>query len=127
MSDVKVARRLTEAMREADLAFETVGGSTRHFVNDCLLPALEAHHLAVVDGLVPHHLKSAERDVTTLARKLDAAEARVAELEAHVRTLRKALEYVWGELDDCEPHNIARFHEARRLTITTLAATEVGE
>lgn len=32
--------RLTVAMRDADRDFERVGGSTRHHVRDCLLPAL---------------------------------------------------------------------------------------
>lgn len=74
--------RLTKAMRAADLAFETVGGSTRHHVRDCLMSALEEERLAVVDVLVPQHLKSAERDVNSLAKKLDAAESVNANLLA---------------------------------------------
>lgn len=42
--------RLTAAVREADVAFEKVGGSSRHFVRDCLLPALENAKLKVVDS-----------------------------------------------------------------------------
>ena len=38
---------LTRAVREADQEFLTVGGSTRHFVRDCLLPALHSNGLAV--------------------------------------------------------------------------------
>jgi hypothetical protein len=75
-----IPSRLTAAMREADRAFESVGGSTRHFVHDCLMPALEAARLSVVDAYVPVHLESANRDVDSLARKLDAAERAVAAL-----------------------------------------------
>lgn len=44
----EVVKRLTAAMREADLAFQQVGGSTRHHVRDCLLPVLEKHGLRLV-------------------------------------------------------------------------------
>ena len=33
--------KVTRVVREADEAFKTVGGSTRHWVRDCLLPALD--------------------------------------------------------------------------------------
>ena len=39
---------LTAALREADLAFEKAGGSTRHYVRECLHPALAARGLTVV-------------------------------------------------------------------------------
>jgi hypothetical protein len=41
--------KLTAAVREADQAFETVGGSSRHYVRDCLLPALAKAGLKIVD------------------------------------------------------------------------------
>lgn len=44
----ELVSRLTEVMREADRAFENVGGSTRHHVRDCLIPELEAAGLKVV-------------------------------------------------------------------------------
>lgn len=50
ISEGDAVRRLTSAMREADQAFERVGGSTRHHVRDCLMPALEKEGLAVVDA-----------------------------------------------------------------------------
>jgi hypothetical protein len=40
-------QRLTAAMREADETFQKVGGSTRHYVRDCLLPILEKHNLDI--------------------------------------------------------------------------------
>jgi hypothetical protein len=40
---------LTAAVWQADLDFERVGGSSRHYVRDCLLPALEAAKLKVVN------------------------------------------------------------------------------
>ena len=36
-----IVDRLTRAIRIADRQFETTGGTTRHYVNDCFLPALE--------------------------------------------------------------------------------------
>jgi len=38
----EVLIRLTKAMRAADKTFESVGGSTRRYVRDCLLPELES-------------------------------------------------------------------------------------
>lgn len=43
--DAELVRRMTAAMREADAAFERLGGSTRHHVRECLLPVLEKHGL----------------------------------------------------------------------------------
>ena len=43
----EIVRRLTAAMREADRTFETVGGSAKHHVRDCLLPILEKHGLKI--------------------------------------------------------------------------------
>ena len=46
MSDEsEIIIRLTKAMREADESFESVGGSTRHYVRECLLPILSGHGL----------------------------------------------------------------------------------
>lgn len=42
-----LVRRLTAAMREADEAFKSVGGSTRHYVRDCLLPILGKHEITL--------------------------------------------------------------------------------
>lgn len=44
----EIIRRFTAAMREADQAFEKVGGSTRHYVRDCLLPILEKHDIEII-------------------------------------------------------------------------------
>ncbi len=41
--------RITKAVRLADRKFEQVGGSSRHWVRECLLPGLETEGLAVVD------------------------------------------------------------------------------
>jgi hypothetical protein len=48
MSDVE--RLLTQAVREADKEFERCGGSSRHWVRECFLPALDAHGLLVVEA-----------------------------------------------------------------------------
>ena len=42
--------RLTAAVRQADLNFEKVGGSSRHYVRECLLPALAEAKLVIVDA-----------------------------------------------------------------------------
>lgn len=42
---------ITAAIREADIMFEKVGGSTRHYVRDCLLPIMKKHGLIVVRDL----------------------------------------------------------------------------
>jgi hypothetical protein len=44
----ELVNRLTEVMRKADRTFESVGGSTRHHVRDCLIPELEEAGLKVV-------------------------------------------------------------------------------
>ena len=41
----EVLKRMTAAMREADEAFERVGGNTVAHVRDCLLPVLAKHGL----------------------------------------------------------------------------------
>jgi hypothetical protein len=47
--DADMQRRLTEAVREADRAFEQVGGTSRHYVLECLLPSLAKARLGLVD------------------------------------------------------------------------------
>jgi len=39
---------ITAAVRAADLAFESSGGSSRHYVRECLIPHLEAAGLVIV-------------------------------------------------------------------------------
>lgn len=41
--------RITRAVRQADIAFEKIGGSTRHWVIDCFLPALEEEGIMCKD------------------------------------------------------------------------------
>ncbi|MEM9073790.1 MAG: hypothetical protein AAGE52_35190 [Myxococcota bacterium] len=41
-------RDLTRAIRKADADFESVGGSARHWVRECLWDALEAEGLRIV-------------------------------------------------------------------------------
>lgn len=40
--------RITRAVREADQAFESSGGSSRHWVRECFLPCLEDEGLVLV-------------------------------------------------------------------------------
>jgi hypothetical protein len=40
--------KITAVVREADQDFERVGGSSRHWVRECLLPRLEAAGLRIV-------------------------------------------------------------------------------
>lgn len=80
-------RRLTAAMREADTNFVDVGGSTRHFVNDCLLPALAANHVAIMDDrfvAVPREVL--EKHVNALRRLIDDPEV-LTELTSDLKAL----------------------------------------
>jgi hypothetical protein len=45
--DPKIIALLTEAMREADIQFETTGGGTRNFVRECLLHQLDKVGLTI--------------------------------------------------------------------------------
>lgn len=47
--DPEIVIRLTAAIREADMKFDHVGGATRHYVRDCLLPALAKQGLRITD------------------------------------------------------------------------------
>lgn len=44
---VDVTRALTAAVRAADQTHIQTGGSSRHYVRECLMPALEEHGLQV--------------------------------------------------------------------------------
>jgi hypothetical protein len=44
----EIVDAVTEAMREADKMFETIGGSTRHYVRDLLLPILQEKGYEVI-------------------------------------------------------------------------------
>lgn len=41
--------KLTAAVREADLLFEKVGGSSRHYVRECLMPVLTTYKLRLIE------------------------------------------------------------------------------
>lgn len=45
--DVEIMKRLTRAVRVADKRFMQTGGSTRHYVIECLVPCLEEDGLTV--------------------------------------------------------------------------------
>lgn len=55
-------------MREADKAFQTVGGGTRHYLRECFLPILSEHGLAVVqlNGGEWRAIESAPKDGTAM-------------------------------------------------------------
>lgn len=48
MQPIEVERRLAKAVREADQQFQKVGGTTRHYVQDCLLPELSKAGVGIV-------------------------------------------------------------------------------
>lgn len=48
MSEEELIQLVAKAVRAADATFERVGGSTRHWVRDCLLPALRSEKLHIV-------------------------------------------------------------------------------
>lgn len=61
--DGALVRRVTRAVREADGAFEDVGGSSRHWVRECFFPALRSEGLAIVVASDYARLVEAARDV----------------------------------------------------------------
>jgi hypothetical protein len=48
LSGDELVKVLTLALRTGDQAYESTGGSTRHYVRECLLPVLERMRLTVV-------------------------------------------------------------------------------
>ena len=48
MTKNELISKVTRAVREANAQFEVTGGSSRHWVRDCFLPALERHELSIV-------------------------------------------------------------------------------
>ena len=93
---------LTAAMREADRAFEKVGGSTRHHVRDCLLPELEKMGLVLC-----------RETVTPWVR----ADDRLPEAHTTVIVLRRGhFEPIAAQLDDDGEWMDAATHEIRRVT-----------
>lgn len=50
LDETDLLRAVTEAVREADQLFEKSGGSSRHYVRECLLPTLAQAGLVIVKG-----------------------------------------------------------------------------
>jgi hypothetical protein len=46
--DFDLVKAVTAVVREADLEFERVGGSSRHWVRDCFLPTLNRAGFIIV-------------------------------------------------------------------------------
>ena len=53
MDEKELLRRVTLAVRLADEEFERSGGSSRHWVSECFLPALKEEGLEIVDLPAP--------------------------------------------------------------------------
>lgn len=53
MSEKNILQEMTAIMRDADVAFETAGGSTRHYLRDVLFPLMEKNGLKIVSGESP--------------------------------------------------------------------------
>lgn len=67
--DETVVKELTAVMRKADKVFERVGGSTRHYVRDCLLPLMADAGLFVSSSELQARvaeLEAAAREAMTL-------------------------------------------------------------
>lgn len=43
----EISKRVTRAVRLADLDFQKIGGTTMHYVHECLLPALEENGIGL--------------------------------------------------------------------------------
>jgi catechol-2,3-dioxygenase len=46
--DNKIVRLVTRAVREADQTFLKTGGTSRHWVTECFLPAMEGNGLKII-------------------------------------------------------------------------------
>ena len=88
---VKRLRAITSAVREADIAFKHVGGSSRHWVNECFLPALEEKGLEIVD----------RARVAALTADLAARDERIARLVGLLLGSRDIIESGAATLRGC--------------------------
>lgn len=49
LDESEIIRRVTRATRAADEAFQKIGGSSRHWVRECFLPAIEEEGLVITE------------------------------------------------------------------------------
>ena len=70
MADNDLVPTITAAVRIADERFQKSGGSSRHWVIECLLPALEEHGLVIVGARLAADMVSAAK-VKELAEYLE--------------------------------------------------------
>jgi len=80
---------LTRAVRSADLHHEKVGGSSRHYVVDCLLPSLADEGLVVLSSAKVTLVSDDDHDVAALREQ-------VATLTAELNHQKRALTKTWG-------------------------------
>ena len=67
--DETVVKELTAVMRKADKVFERVGGSTRHYVRDCLLPLMADAGLFVSSSEQAARLAERDEQIAALEGK----------------------------------------------------------
>lgn len=72
MNEEDVIREMTQAMRKADEAFEREGGSTRHYVRDHLLHAMDERAIEIAPKGCASWLKAA-RDLIADSNEQDSA------------------------------------------------------
>jgi hypothetical protein len=110
VSALVTVEEFTRVMREADRAFEKVGGSTRHHVSDCLFPLLEREGMTVVRS----KYSAAELGLMNAAPRLLAALKRaLLTLEDEVERTRQSVAD-WPE-DSNGPPTLAADEETLRL------------
>lgn len=78
---------LTEILRECDDKFQDVGGSTRHYVRDLLLPTLEERGFVIIKI---GELKNIDVDVSEIRKELTL---KLREKGYSIRQIQRALEY----------------------------------
>lgn len=66
---MNVIERTTEAVRRADRIFEGEGGSSRHYVRDCLLPMLAECGLEVRLATDPGAVSAERERITALIER----------------------------------------------------------
>jgi len=103
--------KITKAVRQADEDFKDVGGSTRHWVRECLLQSLRDDGMNIVETKKITQLTTRAETADALAAKqinraddlqdaLDRAKEDVRILEARVKELEGELEKAQKNADD---------------------------
>ena len=86
--DAILLDEITSAVREADDWFKKIGGSSRHWVDDCFLPMLKKRGIDIFKA----------QEVYDCESRLAAAEAERDELQRHCESYKAAYDAILADL-----------------------------